>query len=242
MIKSFNQLSNLKKTATVTMLTTIASISLVSCAGQQNIPEAQVPPSTPVQEVADKPESPTLENLQKAYNGESNAHVMYLAFAKKADEEGYQKTANLFRAAAKAEEIHRDNHAKVIEAMGATPKNTINDPEVKSTADNLEKSMGGNLSTAITGESYERDTMYPKFIEQAKAEKNEAAVKTFDYALVAEAQHAELYNEAKNNLESWRTKTSPFYVCKVSGETSMDKATMAQCPSVESGESYIEVN
>lgn len=242
MINSFNQLSNLKKTTTFAMLTTIASISLVSCAGQENTPEAQIEPSTAVQEVVNEQESPTLKNLQKAYNGESNAHVMYLAFAKKADEEGYQKVASLFRAAAKAEEIHRDNHAKVIEAMGATPKNNITEPEVKSTADNLEKSIGGNLSAAITGESYERDVMYPNFIKQAETEGNEAAVKTFKYALVAEAQHAELYEEAKKNLESWRTKTGPVYVCKVSGETAMDKAAMAQCPPVESGESYIEVN
>jgi rubrerythrin len=219
----------------------MATISLVSCS-QPQIPEAKVESSTPETQVASPQDSPTLENLQKAYNGESNAHVMYLAFAKKADEEGYYKVANLFRAAAQAEAIHRDNHAKVIEAMGAIPKNNITNPEVKSTADNLTTSVGGNLSTAITGESYERDTMYPEFIEEAQAEGNEEAVQTFNYALVAEAQHAELYNEAKNNLESWRTKTNPFYVCKVSGETSMDKKAMAQCPAVETGESYIEVN
>ncbi|GAB4239260.1 MAG: hypothetical protein Kow0049_26470 [Stanieria sp.] len=235
MISSFKLHSNLKKKGTVAILTILATLSLVSCGqSQTKTPEAKVESSTPVKQVSTTQNSPTLENLEKAYNGESNAHVMYLAFAKKADEEGYKEVANLFRAAAQAEAIHRDNHAKVIEAMGGTPKNNITTPEVKSTKENLE--------TAIKGESYERDTMYPEFISQAKAEKNQAAVQTLTYAQAAEAQHAKLYAEAENNLESWRTETHPFYVCKASGETAIDKTAMAQCPTVASGESYIEVN
>src|SRR5690348_12838623 len=67
----------------------------------------------------------TLENLQAAYDGESNANAKYLAFAKRADEEGYTKVASLFRAAARAEAIHINNHAKVIKQLGATPKADI---------------------------------------------------------------------------------------------------------------------
>ncbi|WP_107670750.1 rubrerythrin family protein [Cyanothece sp. BG0011] len=241
MFRSFNLSSPLQKTTTFSVLSILATLSLVGCTSPKT-PEAQVEPSTSQTQVSTQTNSPTLENLQKAYNGESNAHVMYVAFAKKADEEGYKQVGTLFRAAAKAEEIHRDNHAKVIEAMGAVPKNNITNPEVKSTADNLEKSLGGNLSAAIKGESYERDTMYPKFIKQAETEGNQAAVQTFDYALAAETQHAQLYNEANQNLESWRDKTHPFYVCKVSGETAMDKTAMTNCPPVETGESYIEIN
>jgi rubrerythrin len=241
MISSFNLRPNLKKTTTFSILTILATLSLVGCTSPKT-PSAQVEPSTSETEVSSQVNSPTLENLQKAYNGESNAHVMYLAFAKKADEEGYKQVGTLFRATAKAEEIHRDNHAKVIEAMGATPKNNITNPEVKSTADNLEQSLGGNLSAAIKGESYERDSMYPKFIKQAETEGNQAAVQTFSSALDAETQHAQLYNEANQNLQSWRSKTHPFYVCKVSGETAMEKTAMAQCPPVENGESYIEIN
>lgn len=241
MISSFNLHSNLKKTTTFSILTILTTLSLISCSSPTT-PEAKVESTTPQTQVSRTKDASTLDNLQKAYNGESNAHVMYLAFSKKADEEGYKEVANLFRAAAKAEEIHRDNHAKVIEAMGATPKNNITNPEVKSTSDNLEKSLGGNLSAAIKGESYERDSMYPKFIKQAQAEGDKPAVQTFSYALAAETQHAQLYNEAKNNLKSWRTKTHPFYVCKVSGETAIDKTAMSQCPSVKSGASYIEIN
>src|ERR1019366_4733743 len=62
-----------------------------------------------------------IDNLQMAFNGESNAHHRYVAFAKKADDEGYGEVASLFRAAARAEEIHASNHSAVIRKLGAEP-------------------------------------------------------------------------------------------------------------------------
>jgi rubrerythrin len=104
--------------------------------------------------------NPTLVNLQAAYNGESNARAKYLKFAVKAQEEGFAGVASLFRAAARAEQIHAENHAKVIRQMGATPEMKIELPDVNSTA--------LNLKHAISGEEYERDVMYPEFITEAK--------------------------------------------------------------------------
>ncbi|HEX7334620.1 MAG TPA: rubrerythrin family protein, partial [Pyrinomonadaceae bacterium] len=80
----------------------------------------------------------TLDNLQTAFNGESNAKARYLAFAQKAEAEGYGKVASLFRAAARAEDIHANNHAEVIRKLGATPTADVKTPEVKSTAENLQ--------------------------------------------------------------------------------------------------------
>src|ERR1035441_9669706 len=80
----------------------------------------------------------TLDNLQTAFNGESNANARYLTFAKKADEEGYGEAASLFRAAAKAEEIHASNHAAVIRQMEATPVAHIEETIAKSTRENLQ--------------------------------------------------------------------------------------------------------
>ena len=164
----------------------------------------------------------TLENLQSAYSGESNARVRYLAFAKKADEEGYARVAVLFRAAARAEEIHANNHAAVIAKLEAKPKAELKEAEVKSTRE--------NLKAAIAGESYERDTMYPSFLAQAKKDGNAAAVRTFNLAKTAEAEHAKLYASASDALESCRAAGEPIYVCPVCGYTAT--ALPAQkCPS-----------
>ncbi len=156
-------------------------------------------------------ESETLKNLQEAYNGESNAHVRYLAYAEKADKEGYGQVASLFRAAARAEEIHRDNHAVVIRQMGGTPQNEIETPVVKSTLENLQAS--------IEGESYERDVMYPQFLEEAKKSGNKEAVRTFKFAMRAEGEHAKYYRDASSNLAAWKGGSKAFYVCPDCGFT-----------------------
>jgi rubrerythrin len=237
-----------QKTTILATIAVLATFTLAGCS-QPKAPVARVEPS-PTQQASqperqtteterrtaqtERPstqaETATLKNLQAAYNGEANAHVMYLDFAKKADEEGYKEVAALFRAAAKAEAIHRNNHAKVIEEMGATPEHALTMPEVKTTEE--------NLAQAIKGESYERDTMYPQYISEAKTENNEAAVKSLNYALEAETQHARLFTDAKDHLSAWREETHPFYVCNVSGQTFINETDTASCPSVPSGVAY----
>ena len=164
----------------------------------------------------------TLDNLMTAFNGESNARAKYLAYAQKADEEGYGKVAGLFRAAARAEEIHLNNHAVVIKAMGGTPQADIKLPEIKST--------GENIADAKKGEEYERNTMYPEFIALAEQEKNADAVRTFKYASEAEAEHAKLYGEALNNLQQWKVGKAEFSVCPTCGYTAKSKPGFVSCP------------
>jgi rubrerythrin len=165
----------------------------------------------------------TLDNLQTAYNGESNAHVRYLAFADRADQEQYGAVASLFRAAAKAEEVHAANHAAVIKNLGGTPEAKIETPVVKSTEENLQ--------AAIKGESYERDTMYTEFLREARVEGNRDAVQTFNFAKTAETEHAQLYSEALKNLATLKgSKPKDYFVCTVCGYTTA-KMDFSTCPS-----------
>ncbi len=177
----------------------------------------------------------TLDNLQAAYNGESNAHARYLAFAQKADQEGYGAVASLFRAAARAEEIHAGNHAVVITQMGGAPKADIETPDVKSTRENLE--------AAIKGETYERDTMYPSFLQLARTEGNRAAIQTFNYAKTAEAEHARLYTETLNKLDTLKgSKAMDYYVCTICGYTTV-QMNFEKCPSCfNPKDKYVAVN
>ncbi len=162
----------------------------------------------------------TLDNLQTAYNGESNAHARYLAFARKADEEGYGEVASLFRAAAEAEEIHAHNHAAVIEEMGGVAVFKIQPTAVQSTRENLQ--------VAVDGEKYERDVMYPEFIDAARRHNATAAVRTFTFALKVEAVHAFLYQDALDNLESRKGESHTYYVCPDCGNT-LEELTIVKC-------------
>jgi rubrerythrin len=156
----------------------------------------------------------TLENFQTAFNGESNAFARYLAFAEKAGQEGYGEVASLFRAAASAEQIHARSHAEQIRKLGGAPQAKVETPVVKSTRENLE--------VAIRGETYERDYMYYDFRKQAWTLGNRDAVRMFNYAREAEAEHVKLFMEAYGNLENMRGKGRIYYVCTVCGYTTKD--------------------
>ncbi len=171
--------------------------------------------------------SKTVENLLAAFEGESNAHAKYTAFAAKADAEGWRGAASLFRAAARAEQIHAANHARVIKQLGGEAKCEIHAAEVKNTLD--------NLKTALAGEQYEIDTMYPGFLAEATERKNNAAIRTFHGALEAEKTHARLYGEAIALVEArkknaWVGEARAFYVCPVCGYTSETPEEHERCP------------
>ena len=94
--------------------------------------------------------SKTTANLEQAFAGESQASMRYLAFAEKADQEGYPGVAKLFRAAAKAELYHALSHLR---ALGT----------IQGTMDNLQ--------TAIKGETHEFKEMYPAMVQDAVTDK-----------------------------------------------------------------------
>ena len=164
----------------------------------------------------------TLRNLQAAFEGESNAHAKYAAFAVKADGEGLHGAASLFRAAARAEQIHADYHARVIRKFGSEPAAPIHPLHVKSTIE--------NLNEARASERYEIDSMYPEFIREAKGHNNSAAVRSFECALEAEKTHARLFSEAIAVLDTgWLVGARNFYVCAVCGYTS-ETPEAERCP------------
>ena len=165
----------------------------------------------------------TLDNMQAAFNGESNAHVRYLSFAQRAESEGYGEVASLFRAAARAEEVHAGNHAQVIQEMGGVAHTQMETLTVKSTRENLE--------AAIQGETYERDTMYPDFLKQAEADGAVRAERSLNFAKTAEAEHAKLFAAALEHLDSLKgTSNTPYYVCPTCGFTTRERS-FAKCPS-----------
>jgi len=146
------------------------------------------------------------QNLKDAFAGESQANRKYLAFAKKADQEGYKQVARLFRAAAEAETVHAHAHLRTLKGIG-------------STADNLKE--------AIAGETHEFKSMYPAMIADAKAEGAKGALQSFEYANAVEKVHANLYQKALEKMDG--LKEADYYVCSVCGYTCEDEAP-DECP------------
>ena len=152
-------------------------------------------------------EKKTVINLREAFAGESQANRKYLAFAKKADEEGYHQVAKLFRAAAEAETIHAHNHLRALNGIGSTRE---------------------NLMEAIEGETHEFKTMYPEMIAAAKEEKEAIALRSFMYANSVEKVHAGLYSSALGKLDSGVEEVE-YYICPECGHT-VAGSPPATCP------------
>ncbi len=140
--------------------------------------------------------SKSLENLKAAFAGESQANRKYTAFAKKADEEGHPQVARLFRAAALGETVHALAHLDAMEGVGSTEQ---------------------NLKEALGGETYEVESMYPPMIEEARAEGDKKAARTFRNAFEVEKIHASLYKAALDALSQPEGEMYQYWVCPVCG-------------------------
>ena len=164
--------------------------------------------------------SKSLDDLKAAFAGESQANRKYLAFAQKADAEGFSQAAKLFRAAAEAETVHAHNHLRAMEGIHSTAE---------------------NLKEAIAGENYEHTQMYPAFVKDAKEEGHAKAIRSFESAMAVEVEHETLYKEALANLDK-PGETYDYYICPICGHTharnAPDKCPICGAP----GSKFIKVS
>jgi rubrerythrin len=151
----------------------------------------------------------TSDNLQDAFAGESQANRKYLAFAKKAEADGFPQVAKLFRAAAEAETVHAHAHFRVMRGIQDT---------------------AANLQAAINGEGFEFQEMYPGYLAEAEAEGNKPAAYSFKNALAVEETHHGLYTQAlKAVQEGVDLAEAAIFVCPVCGHTEIGEAP-DKCP------------
>ena len=155
----------------------------------------------------------TRKNLYAAFVGEAKAYHRLLAFARKADDEGYTQIAKLFRAVAAAEGVHTERHLRLLgEAV-------VQDTE-------------SNLQSSFERETTVNEITYPQFIREAEEEGERAAALTFGQARDVEERHAALYKHALGAM--LRDETQDFYVCQVCGYVT-EREAPDQCPICNAG-------
>lgn len=151
----------------------------------------------------------TETNLKDAFAGESQAHMKYLAFAEKAEKDGFPKVALLFRAISYAEQVHAHNHLKVLDGVGDT---------------------AANLEAAMAGENFEVEEMYPAYDAVAQLQEEKGAIRSIHFALEAEKGHEELYGAALKAVKGGSDiEATSVYVCPVCGHTHIGEPA-ERCP------------
>ena len=134
-------------------------------------------------------DSKTLENLKDAFAGESQANRRYLYFAQKADVEGYNDVATVFRSTAEGETGHAHGHLEFLVVVG--------DP---STGEPF-GSTAENLKASIAGETHEYTDMYPGMARTAREEGFDEIADWFETLAKAEKSHAGRFQKALDSMD-----------------------------------------
>ena len=163
----------------------------------------------------------TLVARQAAHLLEVNNNARYVAFAKKADEEGYKSVAVMFRALAQSEKMRAEKHAGLIKTLGGTINEVADKVEAKTTKENLE--------AANKMETTDKEALYTGYAKTAETEKNEHAAMTFKGAVAIGASNAKMIKQALSELDAWKAGDREFYVCTVCTYVSMDPKLL-KCP------------
>ena len=167
----------------------------------------------------------SIENLKAAITGETAANAKYTMFSKIAQDEGHPNISKLFAAAAAAEAVHIRNHNAALVKLGEK-EFTATVPEI------TPGTTAENLKAAIEGETYEYTTMYPGFLETAKAEKSAPAITTFTWARDAEQKHAQLYTAALASLTADgndNAVSATWFLCQKCGNLYGDITGVQSC-------------
>jgi len=185
----------------------------------------------------------TIENLSKAFIGESQARNRYTIYAKIAQKEGYEKIAEIFTMTAEQEREHAKWLFKLIDSLkkdNGNPAEIIIDGAVVPTAYGTTIE---NLKEAASGENYEHTEMYPEF---AKIAKEEGLVEISDRLLsIAEAEkhHEQRYKKLIEQLEKdsmFKKAEEIYWTCRKCGYLVKNKDAPVECPSCGHPTAYFE--
>ncbi len=186
--------------------------------------------------------SKTLENLVKAFIGESQARNRYTFYAKIAKSEGYGQIAEIFLLTAENEEEHASTLYKLINDLAKREGKTR--LTVEAEAPITLGSTAENLKAAIAGENFEHTKMYPEFAETAEKEGYVEIAATLRAIAKAEEHHEERYTKLLREVEAgtvFKKDKEVWWVCRECGYVHYGKEPPETCPSCGHPKNYFQV-
>ena len=182
----------------------------------------------------------TLENLIKAFIGESQARNRYTFYAKIAQKEGFEQIGGIFLETADQEKQHAKRLFEHIQIL----KGKLNAVKIEAEAPLVYGKTADNLKAAIAGEHFEYSKMYPEFAEIAQQEGFEEIAKVFTSIAVAEKRHEERYNALAKNIADglvFKRDKAVSWVCRNCGYVREGQEAPQTCPACAHPQSYYEL-
>ncbi|HML06374.1 MAG TPA: rubrerythrin family protein [Methanobacterium sp.] len=186
----------------------------------------------------------TMENLAKAFIGESQARNRYTMYSKVAKEEGYVQLSDIFLITADNEREHAKWLMKMIQGLKAETDEPIDELLVEAAAPTICGTTVENLKASIAGEHYENTEMYPEFADVAE---EEGLMDISDRLLAighAEVHHEDRYTKILEQIESgtlWKKEEDVEWTCRKCGHIFYGNEPPEKCPSCDHPAKYFEI-
>ncbi|MEI7690088.1 MAG: rubrerythrin family protein [bacterium] len=187
--------------------------------------------------------STTLENLSKAFVGESQARNRYTFYAKVARGEGFEQIAEIFEQTANQEKQHAKNLFKLINSLN-TPELNVVAVKVEAEVPTVFGTTAENLQAAIDGEHFEHTSMYPEFADIAEKEGHQEISNRLRSIAKAESHHEERYQKLLkeiNNGSVFTKEAEATWVCRECGYIHLGKSAPAKCPSCDHATAFFQL-
>jgi len=186
----------------------------------------------------------TIENLTKAFIGESQARNRYSFYSKIAKKEGYEQIAEIFLVTAENEKEHASWFFKLIQELKGKSKENLDEIKVEAAAPTIFGTTAENLKSAIAGENYEHSVMYPEFAETAQKEGLPEVARRLRSIAKAEEHHEERYKKLLKEVEAgtvFKKTKEAYWVCRECGYVHYGTEPPERCPSCDHERSYYQI-
>ena len=186
----------------------------------------------------------TIENLTKAFIGESLARNRYTFYAKIAKKEGFEQIADIFLITAENEKEHASWLFRLIDELRRKSGAELREIKVEVAAPVKIGTTAENLKSAIAGENYEHTKMYPEFADIAEKEGYPEIANRLRAIAKAEEHHEERFRKLLRELEAGRVfkkEREVWWVCRECGYVHFGKEPPGKCPSCDHPRSFYQV-
>ena len=186
----------------------------------------------------------TIENLVKAFIGESQARNRYTFYASIAKKEGFEQIAEIFLITADNEEEHAETLFKMINELKRKSGEKLDEISVMAAAPLVLGTTAENLRAAIAGENYEHTKMYPEFAEIAEREGLPEVAARLRAIAKAEEHHEERFRKLLKEVEAgtvFKKEKEVWWVCRKCGYVHYGKEPPEKCPSCGHSKNFFQV-
>jgi rubrerythrin len=186
----------------------------------------------------------TIENLTKAFVGESQARNRYTMYSKIAKNDGFEQIAEIFLMTADNEREHATWFFRMLNDLKAKQKENLDEIKVEAAAPTILGATAENLKAAIAGENFEHTKLYPEFAEVASKEGFPEVAQRIRAIAVAETHHEERYKKLLKEVEAstvFKKDKQVWWVCRECGYVHFGKEPPEKCPSCSHVKSFYQV-